>query len=149
MASFRGGAGFAFALLLTFGAPAVAAAQDLDTACSLLSRVGSQFTRTPLPGFDPATAAAPLSVPHAQGATALVLCHRGTIFPEPMDYRVPAEARVPLAITDDRRVLQLDLVDGRLGATFRRGSATPDEEAEVKARVEAMQAAMQGGQPTK
>lgn len=131
-------------LLLALGLPAIAAAQDRDAECALLSRTGDQYARVPLPGFDPSSPG-PLQVRKPEGSTALVLCRRGTVFPEPTDYRVPAELHLPLAITDERRVLQLDIVGGKLQASLRRGQLAPEQEAELKARVEAMQAQMDGG----
>ena len=128
--------------LVVLGLPAVAAAQDRDAECALLSRIGASFARTPLPGFD-SSSPAPLQVPKPEGSTALVLCRRGIIVPQPSDYRVPAETGLPLALTDERRVLQLEIVDGRLQASLRRGRASPDEEAAINARVEQMQAVIQ------
>lgn len=125
---------------LGLGLPALAAAQDTDADCVVLSRVGDHYARKPLPGFDPATAPAPLSVPRPEGGSALVLCRRDSIVPRAMDDRVPRETGLPLAITDGRRVLQLELVDGRLQAGFRRGQAAPGEDEEIKATVERMQA---------
>ena len=139
----------AITLAVALSLPAIAAAQDRDATCALLSRTGDRYARVPLPGFDPATSPGPLSIAAPEGATALVLCRRGSIFPELTDYRVPAELHLPLAITDERRVLYLEIVGGRLQATFRRGVASPAEEAEVKARVEQMQAAMQAQPPAR
>ena len=132
------------AALLVLAAPALAAAQQLDAQCALLSKTDGRFARTPLPGFDPAGAAAPLTVPKPPGGEALVLCRRATVIPELTDYRVPLEAGVPLALTDERRVLYLYIVDGKLQASFRRGQPSDDEAALVKQRIEQMQAAMQG-----
>ncbi len=140
------GALAALVFSLVAGLPAIAAAQDRDAECALLSRTGGQYARVPLPGFDPSSPA-PLSIEKPEGGAAVVLCRRGTIFPEPTDYRVPAELHLPLAITDERRVLYLEIVDGKLQASLRKGHATPDEEAEVKARVDEMQAAMQAQKP--
>ncbi len=139
----------AITLSLALGQPVIAAAQDRDATCALLSRTGERYARVPLPGFDPASSPAPLSIPTPEGATALVLCRRASVLPEMTDYRVPAELHLPLAITDERRVLYLEIVGGRLQATFRRGQASPDEEAEVKARVGEMQAAMDRGAASK
>ncbi len=130
----------AITLGLALGLPALAAAQDTDADCVVLSRVGDHYARKPLPGFDPATAAAPMSVPKPDGGSALVLCRRDTIVPRAMDDRVPREAGLPLGITDGRRVLMLELVDGRLQASFRRGQAAPGEDDEIKASMDRMQA---------
>ena len=135
-------------LSVAAGVPAIVQAQDRDASCALLSKSGDRFARVPLPGFDPSSPA-PLSVETPEGGTALILCRRGTIFPEPTDYRVPSELHLPLAITDERRVLYLEIVDGRLQASLRRGRASPDEDAEVMARVDEMQAAMQAKAPAK
>ena len=129
----------AWALTLALGLPAIAAAQDTDADCVLLSRTGDHYARTPMPGFDPATAAAPLSAPKPEGGSALVICRRDDIVPRAMDDRVPREAGLPLAITDGKRVLMLELVDGRLQASFRRGQAAPGEDEEIKATVDRMQ----------
>ncbi len=133
----------AAAVVAAFCAPALAAAQDRDANCSLLSRTGDHYERAPLAGFDPADPAAPFAVKVPPGATALVLCRRGSVLPQITDYRVPAELHLPLDITDERRVVQIDIIDGRLQATFRRGQASPEEQAAVTARVEEMQAALQ------
>lgn len=130
-------------LTLALSLPAIAEAQDTDADCVVLSRVGDRYARAPLPGFDPVSAAAPLSVPKPEGSSALVLCRRDTILPRTMDDRVPREAGLPLALTDGRRVLMLEIVEGRLQASFRRGQAAPGEDAEIKARVDRMQAAVQ------
>ena len=128
---------------MALGLPAVGAAQDRDAECALLSRTGGSYARAPLPGFDPSSPA-PLSVKTPEGGTALILCRRGTVFPQLTDYRVPAELHLPLALTDERRVLQIEIVDGKLQATLRRGQLVPEQEAALKARVEEMQAAMDG-----
>ena len=133
-------------LLLALGLPAVAAAQDRDAECALLSRTGDHYARVPLPGFDPSSPG-PLQAPRPEGSTALVLCRRGTVFPELTDYRVPAELHLPLALTDERRVLQLDIVGGKLQASLRRGQLAAEQEAALKARVDQMQAAMNGAGP--
>lgn len=131
----------ALTLALALCLPAIAAAQDTDADCVVLSRTGDHYARTPLPGFDPATAPAPLSLPKPEGSSALVICRRDDIVPRAMDERVPREAGLPLAITDGKRVLMLELVDGRLQASFRRGHAAPGEDEEIKARVHGMQPA--------
>ena len=126
--------------------PAFASAQDRDAECALLSRTGDHFARSPLPGLDPNNPA-PISIPKPEGSTAIVLCRRGTILPQPSDWRVPAETGMPLDLTDERRVLQLEIVDGKLQASFRRGQPSTREEEAVKAMVEDMQAAMQAAKP--
>ncbi len=128
--------------------PAIAGAQDRDAECALLSKTGSQYARIPLPGFDPGSPA-PLSIAKPDGGSALILCRRATVLPELSDYRVPAELHLPLALTDERRVLYLEIVDGRLKASLRRGQASPEQEAELKARVDEMQTAMTGQSPAK
>jgi hypothetical protein len=140
---------FILALALAGSAASVAAAQDRDAACALLSRTGDHYARQPLPGFDTASSPAPLTVPNPEGATAVVLCRRGVIVPEMSDYRVLAEAHVPLALTDERRILFLELVDGKIRATLRRGQFMPGEQAAVDARVGELQAQMSGEGPAK
>ena len=132
----------AIALPLALALPAIAAAQDRDAECALLSRAGDHFARSPLPGLDPNNPA-PISIPRPEGSTALVLCRRGTVLPQPSDWRVPAETGLPLALTDERRVLQLEIVGGQLQASFRRGQPSAREDAAVKEIVAEMQAAMQ------
>ena len=138
----------AIVLSLAVALPAIAGAQDRDAECALLSKTGDRYARVPLPGFDPASPA-PLSVAKPEGGSALILCRRATVLPELSDYRVPAELHLPLALTDERRVLYLEIVDGRLQASLRRGQASPEQEAELKARVDQMQAALQGQPPSK
>jgi hypothetical protein len=133
----------AIVLALALALPALAAAQDRDAECALLSRTGDHFSRAPLPGLDPNNPA-PISIPKPEGSTALVLCRRGTIVPQPSDWRVPAEAGLPLDLTDERRVLELAIVAGKLQASFRRGQPSAREQQAVTEMVEQMQAAMQG-----
>ena len=131
----------ALALALVLCAPALAAAQDRDEECALLSRVGDHFARSALPGLDPNNPA-PISIPKPEGATAVVLCRRGGLAPQPNDWRVPAETGLPLDLTDERRVVQLEIVDGKLKASFRRGQPRPGEQEALDAMVAQMQTAM-------
>jgi hypothetical protein len=94
-----------------------------------------------LPGLDPNNPA-PISIPKPEGSTALVLCRRGRVLPQPLDWRVPAEAHLPLALTDERRVLVLEIKDGKLSASFQRGSPSPPEKEALDAILDEMQAMM-------
>jgi hypothetical protein len=106
--------------------------------------MGEQFQSTPMPGFDPALPA-PLVLPKVEGQPAMVICTAETFLPEPKDYRILSELKMPVGYTDGRTVVYLAIDNGQLEVLFPAEGAPPAlDQAKFQALLDRMQAAMRG-----
>jgi hypothetical protein len=106
-------------------------------------RTGDQYQRTPMPGFDPALPA-PLVLPKVDGQPAMIICTVGTFLPEPKDYRILIELKMPVGYTDGRTIVYLGIDNGQLEFLFpAEGAPAALDQAKAQALLDRMQTAIQ------
>ena len=115
-------------------------------SCLLVSKMGDQLQRTPMPGFDPAKPG-PLALPKVGGQMGMILCSGGTVLPEPKDYRVPAELKMPIGYTDGQKEFYLAADNGQLEFLFDTEGPPPIDQAKAQALLDQMQKAMAQSKP--
>jgi len=109
----------------------------------LLAKLGDQFVRSPLLSFDPSDTAKSLSLPQVDGTPSAVICNRSSIIPQPTDYRVLTELKLPLFIKVDQRAITLVIVNGQLQTMIAAGTLLPGEAEALQARLNEMQLTIQ------
>jgi hypothetical protein len=107
-------------------------------ACRLLVKDGDSFAWQELPGLDPANRSLPLSPPSADAHAQAVVCTRDSVVPEPTDYRVLLDMKLPLSLhVSGREPLWLELRNGQL--IVRAPNLSPEEAQATQDRVNEMQ----------
>lgn len=97
--------------------------------------------------FDPSNKAVPLYPADPAEKIEAVMCERKTLVPEPTDYRVISEMRLPLAIRSGTVTVWLGAENGRLSVQIPAGAVSAADQQAIKARVDELQTAMQALKP--
>jgi hypothetical protein len=119
-----------------------AEAEPPARSCLLMWKMGSEYQRTPMPGFDPAMPG-PLILPEVDGQPSMVICAGASLLPEPKDYRVLNELRLPVGYTDGKAMVFLVIDRGQLKFAFPTEGAASLDQLKAQAMLDQMQTAMQ------
>lgn len=129
------------AVALALASIASAHAQEQES-CAAQVGPDDAIQIVPLPGYSVLNGAAPLARPAVDGQLRAIMCRRTSLNLGPNDHRVLVDLHVPFMIAHQRRLVAIEMVDGRMQANYGEYQFTEAERAVLQAGIDRAQAAI-------
>ena len=142
-----GWAGLAAVALLGSACAQAQTASPAEPPCALMVKGIDGYVFVRMRNFDPSNKAVPLYPANPADSIDAVICERKSLVPEPTDYRVISEMRMPLAIRSGGVTVWLGAENGRLSVQVPAGAVNAADQQAIKARVDELQKAMEALKP--